>query len=382
MYKKRKIEDRLRQACKTFPACLITGPRQSGKTTLLRNTFPNHTYVSLDVEWERAKAKRDPMLFLSEYDTPLIIDEIQYAPELLPAIKVAVDNNRNQAGQFILTGSQIFHLMEGVSESLAGRIAVFHLYPFSFEEISPKEKLIPQIHKGFYPEPVLKKDLDLEMWFSSYINTYVERDVRNIKAIADIDRFQDLLVLLAARAGQLINYSEISKKLGVSHTTVKDWISILRSTYIIYLLRPYHNNHSKRVVKSPKLYFVDTGLLCHLLGIDTPERLRKGFDFGHIFENMVIMEAVKRLGSQPSRWQCFFYRTHDGTEIDLITQFKGQTKAYEIKYAKSISPKMTKHLEQFAKSPDISSAEVLSMEESSHMVTRSVKAVHWTHVLK
>ena len=273
MYFARKMEKSLLEALAQFPVCLITGPRQAGKSTLLQKALKEFNYVTLDDPIMRALANDDPELFLSKNQVPLIIDEIQYAPELLSYLKIRVDAKRSTYGQYVLTGSQTFQLMKGVSESLAGRIAIFNLYPFSWEEVweVPDHQKIDeqacagQILQGFYPEVVTHPALDKNLWFGSYLSTYIERDVRNIKSITDLGRFQTFVGLLAARAGKLLNLSEISKECGITHPTAKDWISILESTYIIYLLKPYHNNLSKRLIKSPKLYFTDTGLLCYLL---------------------------------------------------------------------------------------------------------------------
>jgi len=387
-YYKRKIEGPLEEARNQFPVVLVTGARQAGKSTLLQHCLKDYAYVTLDDPQKQELAKNDPELFLSHYKAPVIIDEIQYAPGLLPYIKMQVDQNRRTYGQYILTGSQTFQVMEGVSESLAGRVAIFHLFPMSFEEI-PKgmtigmndSEMIHQLIRGFYPEFFVNPNIDPNQWHSSYLATYIQRDVRNIKAITDLGRFQTFLALLAARAGQLLNLSEVAKECGISHPTAKDWLTILESTYILYILKPFHNNRTKRLVKTPKVYFTDTGLLCYLLGIDSSERLLKVFDRGHIFENMVVMECVKRLSYRKEHAECFFYRTASQVEVDLIVQRKGKLEAYEIKLAKTLSKEMALGLENFMKEHPTDFPAVLSLKEEKFPLTPNVSNMHWSQIV-
>lgn len=390
MYIHREIEELLSKALNQFPVCLITGPRQAGKSTLLQHLLRKFNYITLDDPFMRELANRDPELFLSRNTAPLIIDEIQYAPSLLSFIKIRVDKKRREYGQYVLTGSQIFQLMKGVSETLAGRIAIFNLYPLCWEEI----KTVPHHNKsmfndiesakqtvtGFYPEFFVNKHLDKNLWFGSYLSTYIERDVRNIQNIPDLNRFQTFIGLLATRAGQLINFSEISREVGVSQPTIKNWISILESTYIIYLLKPYHNNRTKRLVKSPKLYFVDTGLLCYLLGIDSEERFFKASERGHIFENMVVMECIKRLATISKRSECYFYRTMSGLEVDLIVEQNGKLAAYEIKFSKTPALDSAKSLKKFKEDHKVKISQVLSLQEKSVPLSDEIEEVHWSQL--
>jgi predicted AAA+ superfamily ATPase len=388
MYIHRTIEKRLKIATEQFPVCLVTGPRQAGKSTLLQYCFKNFLYVSLDDPLLRELANRDPELFLSAHASPLIIDEIQYAPSLLPYIKLRVDANRHVYGQYILTGSQSFQLMKGVSETLAGRIAVFQLFPLSWDEIShiPHHhrsamddiQCANQIVSGFYPEFFAVPQMDKNLWLSSYLSTYIERDLRNMKAITDLTRFQTFINLLAARAGQLLNMNELSKEVGVSQPTIKDWITLLEATYIIYILKPFHNNRSKRLIKTPKIYFVDTGILCYLLGIDSSERLFKAAERGHIFENMVIMEFVKRLSYHPERSACYFYRVPSGDEVDFIVERQRHLEAYEIKFAKTVSSESAKTLKKFMQDYSVNRAHLLSLQEKVLPLFESVTALHWS----
>lgn len=387
MYLRRKIEYLLDQALTMFPVILITGARQTGKSTLLRKRYKNYRYVTLDDPILRALAKEDPELFLKTHGEPLVIDEIQYAPELFPYLKLRIDSERRRMGRYLLTGSQIFQVMEGVTETLAGRIALFHLYPFCLEElgrfqekIDDEEVMAKRLINGFYPEFFVNSAMDPQLWFSSYLATYVERDVRNIKAITDLARFQTFIRLCAARVGQLLNLSEIAKECGISQPTAKDWLGILESTYIIYLLKPYHVNHTKRLVKSPKLYFVDTGLLSYLLGLESWEQLIKAPYRGHLFENMVIMEMAKHLAYKKSKSELFFYRTGAGVEIDLLVESRGELAAYEIKFSKTPSKSMVRSLESFAKEHEINKAQLLSLRREPLKISTHVEAVHWSSV--
>lgn len=385
MYMTREIEPLLLEALSQFPAVLITGPRQAGKSTLLQHTLKNYTYVTLDDPLNRQLANEDPELFLSSYKTPLIIDEIQYAPNLFPYLKIKIDENRSQCGHFVLTGSQTFQLMKGVSESLAGRVAILQLYPLSWSETkrSPLDDKIcmQQIVQGFYPQFFSEPKTNWNLWFSSYVSTYLERDVRNIKAITDLGRFQTFISLLAARSGKLLNLAEISKECGISQPTIKDWLTILEATYILFILRPYHNNVTKRLVKSPKVYFVDTGLLCYLLGIDNPERLLKSSEGGHIFENMIIAEVLKKSAYQAKRIELFFYRTASGVEVDLITERGGSMNAYEIKFAKTLSREMVNPLQLFIADHPVQKAALLSLQEKSYPLVNNIIAEHWSSII-
>jgi predicted AAA+ superfamily ATPase len=276
--------------------------------------------------------------------------------------------------------------MKGVSESLAGRIAIFNLYPFSWKEVrevpghqtSDDEACAKQIVQGFYPEFFNQPSLDKNLWFGSYLSTYIERDVRNITAITDLGRFQSFIGLIAARAGKILNLSEVAKECGITQPTAKNWLTILESTYIIYILKPYHNNLSKRLIKSPKIYFIDTGLLCYLLGIDSEDRFFKSAERKPIFENMVIMDAIKQLSTQNKRWQCFFYRTASGVEVDLIIEKGGVLSAYEIKLAKTLSREMAQPLSQFRGEHQVGQAQVISLQEKTQPLMEGIDAVHWS----
>src|SRR3990172_5182774 len=380
-YIHRAIEPELKKALGTFPAVLITGSRQAGKTTLLRNLLPDYEYISFYLYSDLAGIKEDARLFLTQHPPPIILDEIQYAPELLRFIKGSIDENRHQYGQYALTGSQVFPLMKGASESLAGRVAIFELYPFSWAElgITPNiQYTLKGMVQGFYPEFIATPEISSSRWFDSFLMTYIERDVRNIRSTINISLFQKFLRLLAARSGQLLNLSEIAKELGVSQPTAKDWLEILEATYVIHLLKPYYNNISKRYVKSPKIYFTDTGLLCFLLGLHTADELARSPFLGHVFENMVIMEMIKRLTASPYPHNLYFYRTLKGMEIDLLVESGNQIDAYEIKWTQSPDKSLIASLQMFAKDhPRIRKLGVLAPVSSTIPITHNIFSYPW-----
>lgn len=378
-YIPRKIEAALFAALDSFPAILITGPRQAGKSTLLMHVLKDYRYISFDDPIIRKAATDDPELFLSENPAPLIIDEIQYVPEIFSHLKLRIDKNRHTYGQYILTGSQTFHLMKGVTESLAGRIAIFQLYPFCWSEIQSEDvDLTKRMIEGFYPEFFINPGLVPNRWFGSYLNSYIERDVRNLKAISDLNRFQTFIQLLAYRCGQLLNLSEVCKECGISQTTAKDWLSILESTYVVYILRPYFKNHTKRLVKSPKIYFVDTGLLCYLLGIDSQEQLQKSPFRGHVFENMVILDFVKSFAYDSALTHFNFYRTANGVEVDLLIERKGALYAFEIKYTQMPSSDQIQPLKLFMNEHTVEKAALLNLRKDPIMLSEKVEALLWS----
>lgn len=386
IYYHRAIEPLILKSLKHFPAILITGPRQAGKSTLLKESLKTYRYANLDDPVMRSLAKKDPRLFMDANRPPVIIDEIQYAPELLSYIKMEIDAHRDLAGQFALTGSQVFPMMQGVSETLAGRIAIFHLYPLQVDEM-PKIRLknggrqvsglAEQIIRGFYPELIVNINIDWNRWFASYIATYLERDVRNIKKIGDLVKFQSFISLLAARAGGLLNLSEVSKECGVTQPTAKEWLAILQSTYIVYILQPWHRNITKRVVKTSKLYFVDTGLLCYLLGIDNADRFMKSAERGKIFENFVVMEALKRVSALERRVNMFFYRTAAGVETDLLLEIGDGIRACEIKFSKTPDPAMASGLKHSAQDLFYSSGAVLTIQDEPVPLSEKIISMNW-----
>lgn len=334
-YVHRKLEKELKAAVREFPVVVLTGPRQTGKSTLLQNTFPKYHYVTLDDPLTRKLAHDDPYLFLSRAKK-MVIDEIQYLPGLLAFIKIVVDRTRHDNGRFILTGSQYFPLMAGISESLAGRAALYELLCFAVEEF-PKTQGIENIKtvftamfNGFYPEVVVH-GADRNRFYASYLQTYLERDIRQITSVHDLKVFQNFLELLAARAGGLLNLNEISKECGVSFTSARRWLSLLENTRMVYLLRPFTANVSKRIVKSPKLYFTDTGLLAYLLRYPSPATMQKGPQAGAFFENFILAEILKYKFNRNLNFEIYFYRDSNHNEIDIVLDYGVSVKLLEIK---------------------------------------------------
>lgn len=355
---KRAAFERLENLAEHFPVVMICGARQTGKTTLLKCFSENKeiNYVTLDYPNIRQLAKTDPELFLQQYKTPLIIDEIQYAPELLPFIKINVDKNNNN-GQYFLTGSQMFYAMKNVSESLAGRVGILTLFSLSYSEIIGKtskpflnenlsnseqkrtvSEVFEQIYRGGMPKLIADNDLSVEDYFGSYMQTYLERDIRDLIKIKDETKFIKFISSVAARTSQELNLSDISKDVGVDAKTADSWLSILNSSGIVFLLQPFSGNTVKRIVKRPKLYFMDTGLACYLSLWNNPRALELSAMAGAFFENYVISELVKSYSNDgiDVRSRFCYYRDNNLNEIDLLIIQNG--KIYPIEIKKSANP--------------------------------------------
>lgn len=352
-YIRRSIEPVIKRAASEFPAVILIGPRQSGKTTLLRSLFHNkYGYVSLDAPDIRAAARNDPRGFLAMYPAPVIFDEVQNAPDLLPYIREKIDARRQEKGQFLLTGSQNLLLMEKVSESLAGRVAVLRLLPLTSREISGEperpfpwerspespEKQSPgsrSIWEGFirgnYPELVADPKRDPSLWHASYVQTYLERDIRTLRQVGDLTQFQNFLSALAARSAQLLSLTDLSRDIGVAVNTAKSWLSVLEASFQVIVLRPWYANTGKRLVKTPKIYFTDVGTLCYLTGLKDPEHASSGPMGGHIMETAVVSEVYKTLAHRGEEPNIFFWRTSSGTEVDLVLESENQLIPVEIK---------------------------------------------------
>lgn len=348
---KRTLEEKIKHLSRKFPVISINGPRQSGKTTLAKQCFPNYDYVNLEMPDNRAFAHDDPRLFLNSFKRGVIIDEIQYVPELFSYIQGIIDDN-SSTGQFIITGSQNFLLMEKINQSLAGRVAVTILLPFSIQEIKV-EDLAPNnfqeiVFKGFYPR-IFNQNIDPADFYPSYIQTYLERDIRNISNIQNLSTFRTFLEIAAGRTGQIINFTSISNEIGVDQKTVRNWFSILETSYIVYFVRPWLKNYNKRLVKSPKMYFYDTGLVCSLLGIQHSEDITRHFLRSAIFENMIISELMKIFYNNFRRPEIFFWRDNTGNEIDCILKSGNIEKVIEIKSGTTISPDFFKGLAYYQK---------------------------------
>ncbi|MFH1846991.1 MAG: ATP-binding protein [Candidatus Omnitrophota bacterium] len=382
-YVHRAIEKTFLARAKEFPVLILTGPRQTGKSTMLKKIFPSYQYVSFDDPLTKDLAIKDPKLFLENHKKPLIIDEVQYVPEILSYLKIEVDKDRSENGVYILTGSQIFNLMSGISESLAGRAALYELLGISLEELLAKDtkshtfqNCFEYIYKGFFPETCIH-NVDLNSFYGSYIQTYLERDIRQIRSVHDLRLFQQFLELLAARCGALLNLSEISKECGISHTTAQNWISLLESTRIVYLLRPYYKNISKRVIKSPKLYFTDTGLLAYILKYPNAKTLQAGPMAGHIFENMMVMEVLKYKFNNNERYEMYFYRDSNYNEIDLVLDFGYTVKTLEFKLTKSLRGEHWKTLLQMKDVLRSDKSYIISLMKEDLVLAENISNKPW-----
>lgn len=316
-----------------LPVIVITGPRQSGKTTLAKALFSEYDYVNLEFPDVRAQANDDPRLFLTAHKTGVVIDEVQRIPELFSYIQGIVDET-GKNGRFILTGSQNFLLLERISQTLAGRAALFHLLPFSISEIGSSFPIGDNFNQyaftGTYPR-IYDQQLQPTDWYPWYISSYIERDVRQIENVKDLNKFQTFLKLCAGRVGQLFNASALANELAVNYKTIQSWLSILEASFIIFLLPPFHKNYNKRLIKSPKIYFYDTGLICSLLGINSAEELNFHYLKGAIFESLVISEIKKYLANTNNRARLYFWRDSTGHEIDCIVETGMKVTAVEIK---------------------------------------------------
>lgn len=345
----RALTPRLLAAAQKFPVVTVTGPRQSGKTTLCRAVFPDKAYVSLEAPDVREYARTDPRGFLGDHRAGAILDEIQRVPELLSYLQGEVDARR-APGRFILTGSANLALLGSVSQSLAGRTAVLHLLPLSWGEVrqfpSPPDDLWTALWKGGYPA-IYDRDISPTEWLSSYVATYVERDVRQILNVGDLTTFQTFVRLCAGRSAQLLNLSGLAADAGISHVTARSWTSILETSFLAFRLPPYHSNLTTRLVKTPKLHLYDSGLLCYLLGIRRPEQLREHPLRGAIFETWVVDEVLKaRLHAGVSGGLAFF-RDRTGHEVDLLVENPGALIAVETKSAQTVADDMFAGLAAF-----------------------------------
>ena len=363
-YIERTLETTLGKAVREFPAVVVTGARQSGKTTLLKHLFAkSHRYVSLEPPDTRAAAYSDPRGFLDFHAPPVIFDEVQYASELLPYIKERIDGERGKRGQYLLTGSQNLLMLEKVTESLAGRAAILRLLPLTrAEEKGRPALLLPwetgrktggrpfrgrdtrafwqSMLRGGYPELVAGRPRDFSLWHASYIQTYLERDVRGLRQVGDLTSFQIFLRTLAARSAQLLNMTGLARELGIAVNTVKSWLSILEATYQVIILRPYFANIGKRLVKTPKVYFTDLGTLCYLAGIHDVRHLVSGPMAGAVFETAAVMEIIKTIihnGREPG---VYFWRTASGVEVDIVVEHEGRLVPVEVKQSSTLKPAM------------------------------------------
>lgn len=344
MWIPREIDTTLQRTAGTRPSVVLTGCRQAGKTSLLTRTFADHQYLSLDVPAVAEEAEHSGEELLARHPPPIILDEVQYAPRLLHHVKADIDAHRDESGRFLLTGSQKFPLMEGITESLAGRTSILTLHSLSAREFEAwsggrvdREGLLEWMLKGGYPE-VHARSLDPGRFFGDYLATYLERDVRSILGVRSLRDFDRFMRLCATRTGQLLSYNSMATDLGVSPNTVKSWLSVLDASNIVMLLEPYFENLGKRIVKTPKLYFLDTGLCSYLAGARTPSDLVNSPMLGALFETHVLGQMARHFANQGLRPDIYFYRDHHGREVDFVLSTAGRFHLIECKWARSPSP--------------------------------------------
>ena len=386
-YIHRQIEPLLKRLAGQFPALAVTGPRQCGKSTLLKELFgATHRYRTFDDPLLREQAIADPKLFLDNSGERVILDEIQYVPQLLSYVKIRIDEERGKTGRFIFTGSQQFSMIKNLGDSLAGRIALLELLPFHVEEkqaapklklSAPKDAFLHACLTGSYPDLALKPALDRKTWYGSYIQTYLERDIRTLYNIGALREFQRFMQMLASQTGQILNLTSFSRDLGVSVNTLKKWLSILEASRMVYLLPPYHKNFGKRITKAPKAYFLDCGLACYLTGIETEAHVFNGPLAGALFETYCIQETVKTFLFQGQRPRLYYARTYNNLEIDLLIEGKGlELFPCEIKLTKTPRPDMAAPIQRFKKlfpKLKIGQGRILCLTEEEFLLTHDSK---------
>jgi uncharacterized protein len=334
----RQLENELHLLKSEFPIIAILGPRQSGKTTISQKVFPDYEYVTLEDIDYREFAQNDPRGFLDRYKEKIILDEIQRVPQLMSYLQSHVDKMKEN-GKIVITGSHNFLLMEQISQSLAGRVGITKLLPFSYKELSKTENDINElIYKGSYPR-IYDQGIRPDVFYKNYISTYIEKDIRQIKQITKIDDFLKFIKILAGRTGQELNTNSISDECGVSHNTIKEWISVLEASFIVYKLRPFHKNYNKRIVKNPKIYFTDTGLVCSLLGIRKKEEIEYHFLKGSLFETYIVNEFIKYNFNFGEKYELYFWRDNHKKEIDIIMDLGIKQKVFEVKSSKTVHEK-------------------------------------------
>lgn len=346
---KRDQLNELKTLLTEYPVVTVLGPRQSGKTTLVRHILKGYEYANLEIPETREFANTDPKAFLKQFKGKFILDEIQRVPELLSYIQAHVDNE-GENGQVILTGSHQLQLHQAVTQSLAGRTAILNLLPLAIHELTGAKIRFNNwgeyAYHGFLPRIHDQQQRPTQA-YSNYFQTYVERDVRQLINLKDVSLFEKFMKLLAGRSGQLINHASLSNEVGVDTKTIQNWLSILEASFVIFKLPPYYESFNKRLVKSPKYYFVDTGLLCFLLDIEKPEQVMRDPLSGFIFENMVVLDCVKTLNNQGRKAELYFYRDNNGIEVDLLYKHEGQLNAVEIKSSSTFTKEFMKNLDKF-----------------------------------
>jgi len=376
----RKVEEHIRLLLQGFPIVTITGPRQAGKTTLAKMIFSGKPYASLEDPDVRQVARDDPRSFLERFPDGAVLDEIQRCPDLLSYLQTIVDED-GRMGLFILTGSQQFGLLSRITQSLAGRTAFVELLPFSFTELKQSGKapdsLDEMLIKGGYP-PLYDRDIPIRAWFGAYVTAYIERDVRQVLKVQELETFQRFVRLCAGRTGQLLNLSSLSVECGITHNTAKAWLSVLEASYIVFRLPPHHSNFNKRLVKMQKLYFYDTGLVSWLLGIQTPQQLETHPLRGNIFETFIVAELIKCRLNSGERPNLYFWRDSNGNEVDVIIENGRGLIPLEIKSGKTVARDFFSGLEKWmALAGDLSLNPTLIYGGSENYGHKGVRVIGW-----
>ncbi len=381
----RTISDEIQKSANQVPVVTVLGPRQAGKTTLVRELFPEYTYVNLEDKTTRELAETDYIGFFEKYPEPMIIDEVQRVPELLSAIQVKVDEDRRKNGRFVLTGSHQPRLREAVAQSLAGRTTIHTLFPLSLEEIKnsgKSEDIDKNIVRGFMPELYLENSREPGVYYGDYLDTYIEKDLRQMIAVKNLNSFTRFLTLLAGRIGQVVNLNSMAGEVGVSSTTLSEWLSVLEASYVVFRLQPYFSNISKRIVKSPKVYFVEPGLAAYLLGIETPRQASRDPLRGNIFENIVVLEAMKTRLNDKKEPNLFYMRTDKGVEVDLILRKEGMLSLYEIKSSMTPNKEFSRNMKHLCDSePNVEAMSVVYCGEPYESF-QNCRYIHYSDVSK
>jgi len=375
----RNCEQELVKLANQFKTVAVVGPRQSGKTTLVRYVFKDKTYINLENLDMRHFAQNDPRGFLSQYSDGAIFDEIQRVPELFSYLQEILDNDR-ATGKFILTGSNNFLLQESISQSLAGRVAYLCLLPFSIYELPghEREDIYLTINKGMYP-PLYDQKVDIDKWYPNYIRTYIERDVRLLKNISNPNTFDRFVRLCAGRIGQLLNMSNLAIETGVDNKTISSWLSILENSFIIFRLQPHFQNYNKRLVKMPKLYFYDTGLACSLLGIQKADQLPMNPYYGALFENLVVNEFIKYRFNQAKNSNVYFWRDNTGNEVDMVIETGNNLYSVELKGGKTITPEFFRGTERWQKISGLKSCAVIYAGNEYQKRSNGIEIFPWNN---
>jgi uncharacterized protein len=383
MYINRELVYSLERLVSKFPILVVTGPRQSGKTTLLKHLFPDYQYVTLENHDIRQRAIDDPNGFLNTYSNKVIFDEVQQAPQIFSYLQTKVDKDQIM-GQYILSGSQNFQLLENITQSLAGRVALFKLLPFTFNELEKENLLAQNWHKtafsGFYPA-LFDRNIEPYDFYTNYVETYIERDVRQLINIRDLRQFRLFLKYCAGHAGQMLNLQKIANEVGISQPTAQSWLSVLETSYLVFTVAPYYRNFNKRLVKTPRLYFYDTGLICFLLEMKRPTDLETYYQRGAIFENLLIANLIKHQYHNYQKTDLYFWRDSQDLEVDLLFENSSELRIAEIKSSETVNSSFFTNMQKFSKNVENQTIKsYLLYGGAENFEYSNVKVIAWNQV--